>query len=196
VGVPSPVQRDGTPGSRPDVVCYAFHDLGTGQTTTLWRDQLTARPPFCVGPDTLVVSFVFNAEACCRLALGWPLPRNVLDLSAEFKLQVNGHGIARKNQGLIGALQHFGLRSIALKRKDAMRDRILRGWPFTLEERMGILRYCGEDAEALRDLLLKLLPRIDLKLALHRGEAVAPWRSPNMSACRSTWTSSSSCRIR
>jgi DNA polymerase I len=161
------------PGERPDVVCMVFHDLGTGQTTRLWRDQLTDRLPYEDGPHTLVVSFVFNAEGACHLALGWPLPKNVLDLSAEFKCYVNGKGIPRKNQGLIGALQYFGLSSIAPKRKDAMRDRIMRGWPFTAEEREQILAYCAEDIEALRTLLSKLLPHIDLPVALHRGESVA-----------------------
>ena len=34
------------PGERPDVVCGVFHDLSTGQTTRLWRDQLSDRPPY------------------------------------------------------------------------------------------------------------------------------------------------------
>jgi DNA polymerase-1 len=150
-----------------------FHDLSTRQTTRLWRDQLSDRLPYDGGGDTLVVSFVFNAEGTCHLALGQPIPKNILDLSAEFKCQVNGKGIPRKNQGLIGALQYFGLSSIAPKRKDAMRDRIIRGWPFTAEEREQILAYCAEDVEALRKLLYALLPKIDLPIALHRGEAVA-----------------------
>jgi hypothetical protein len=57
-------------GERPDVVCGVFHDLDTGQTIRLWRDQLGEQPPYDIGPDTLVVSFVFNAEvlAICRSA--------------------------------------------------------------------------------------------------------------------------------
>jgi hypothetical protein len=161
-------------GERPDVLCGIFHDLGAGQTTRLWRepdDQLI--PPYDLGPDTLVVSFVFNAEGVCHLSLGWPLPKNILDLSPEFKCHVNGKGIPRKNQGLIGALQYFGLDSIAPKRKDAMRERIIKGRPFTTEEQKQILDYCAEDVEMLIRLLIKLLPYIDLPLALHRGESVA-----------------------
>ena len=146
------------PGSRPDVVCGVFHDLSTGQTLRLWRDHLNDRLPYDGGAHTLVVSFVFNAEGSCHLALGQPLPKNILDLSTEFKCLVNGKGIPRKNQGLIGALQYFGLSSIAPKRKDAMRERILKGWPFSAEEREQILSYCAEDVEALRKLLFKLLP--------------------------------------
>ena len=58
------------PGERPDVVCGVFHDLDTEQTTRLWRDQLGDQPPYDPGPDTLVVSFVFNAEGACHLSLG------------------------------------------------------------------------------------------------------------------------------
>jgi DNA polymerase-1 len=161
------------PGERPDVVCMVFHDTSTGQTTRLWRDQLSDRLPYDGGADTLVVSFVFNAEGGCHLALGQPLPKNVLDLSPEFKCRVNGKGLPRKNQGLIGALQYFGLSSIAPKRKDAMRARIMKGWPFTADEQQQILEYCAEDVEMLRELLLKMLPLLDLPRALHRGEAVA-----------------------
>jgi len=166
-------------GERPDVVCGVFHDLSTGQTIRLGgqtaqlaRDQLTDRPPYDIGPDTLVVCFVANAEMACHLSLGWPIPKNILDLSPEIKCHVNGKGIPRKTQGLIGALKYFGLDTIAPKRKDAMRERIMKGWPFTAEELKQILDYCAEDVEMLRLLLFKLLPHIDLPLALHRGEAV------------------------
>jgi hypothetical protein len=64
------------------------------------------------------------------------------------------------------------LSSIAPKRKDAMRERIMKGWPFTAEELKQILDYCAEDVEMLRLLLFKLLPHIDLPIALHRGEFV------------------------
>ena len=162
-----------SPGERPDVVCGAFLDLSTGQTTRLWRDQLGNQLQYDGGPDTLVVSFVFNAEGACHLSLGQPIPKNILDLSPEFKCYVNGKGIPRKNQGLIGALQYFGLSTIAPKRKDAMRERIMKGWPFTAEEREQILAYCAKDVEMLCQLLFKLLPHIDLPIALHRGEFVA-----------------------
>jgi hypothetical protein len=40
------------PGERPDVVCLVFHDLSTGQTTRLWRDQLATSCPM-TRDDTL-----------------------------------------------------------------------------------------------------------------------------------------------
>ena len=102
------------------------------------------------------------------------MPENVLDLSAEFKCQVNGKGIPRKNQGLIGALQYFGLSSIAPKRKDAMRDRIY--------ARLAVLaRGTRADPQLLRrgrrspgQAAVQVASEASiLPIALHRGEAVA-----------------------
>ena len=87
----------------------------------------------------LYVCFVANAELGCHLALGWPLPSNVLDLNTEFRCIVNGRTVPG-GKGLLGAMAYYGLDSISSKQKDAMRDRILQGWPFTAEEREEILR--------------------------------------------------------
>ena len=169
------------------MVCGVFHNLDTGQTARLTRDQLTNQPPYDIGPDTLVVSFVANAEMACHLALGWPIPKNILDLSPEFKCHVNGKGISRKNQGLIGALQYFGLSAIAPKRKDAMRERIMKGWPFTAEELKQILDYCAEDVEMLRQLCSSCSLTSIFRLLYTTAKASLPSRVPNTSACRSTW---------
>ena len=115
------------PGERPDVVCRVFHDLSTGQTTRLWRDQLGEQPPYDTGPIRWSSASCSTPKAHATWRSAGRYLKNVLDLSAEFKCQVNGKGIPRKNQGLIGALQYFGLSSIAPKRKDAMRDRIMQG---------------------------------------------------------------------
>ena len=144
------------PGERPDVVCLAALEVRSGRALRLWRDQLTDIPPYNVGKDAVFVNFVANAECACHLALGWPLPTKVLDLSPIFRNRTNGlytpHG-----KGLIGALQFYGLDAIAGKEKDAMRDRIMQGWPFTDTEREKILAYCMSDVEALQRLLPKLL---------------------------------------
>ena len=104
-------------------------------------------------------NFVANAECACHLALGWPLPKNILDLSPLFRNLVNGR-TSPEGKGLIGALRYYGLSNIGQKKKDAMRDRILRGWPFTPKEREAILAYCAEDVEALWLLLPRMLQEI------------------------------------
>ena len=56
-----------------------------------------------------------------------------------------------------------------------MRDRIIRGWPFTDEEWVQILAYCVSDIDALERLLPYILaePEFDLGIALYHGEFVA-----------------------
>ena len=160
------------PGERPDVVCLAARELRSGQTLRLWRDQLGTTPPYRTDAGVLFVCFVANAELACHLALGWPLPAKVLDLSPEFRCLTSGLK-PPNGKGLLGALAYFGIDSISATWKDTMRDRIMKGWPFSAEEREQILKYCASDIDALIPLLAKLLPHIDLGIALYRGESVA-----------------------
>jgi hypothetical protein len=160
------------PGEHPDVVCLAARELRTGQTFRLWRDQLGAAPPYRTDAKVLFVCFVANAELACHLALGWPLPAKVLDLSPEFRCLVSGLK-PPNGKGLLGALAYFGIDSISATWKDTMRDRIMKGWPFSAEEREQILKYCASDIDALVPLLAKMLPYIDLGIALYRGKSVA-----------------------
>jgi DNA polymerase-1 len=162
------------PGERPDVVCLAAHELRSGQTLRLWRDELGPEPPFPIDDGALFVSFVANAECACHLALGWPLPAHELDLSPAFRNLTSGR-LTPEGKGLIGALRYFGLDAIGAKQKDAMRERIIKGWPFTPEERQKILAYCYSDTEALLRLLPKILadPDFDLGVALYHGEFAA-----------------------
>jgi DNA polymerase-1 len=126
------------PGERPDVVCLAAHELRSGRTIRLWRDELGEQPPYRTDDGVAFVSFAAQAEMACDLALGWPIPRNILDLSAIFRNLTNGKETP-EGKGLIGMQRYYGFDAISSKRKDAMRDIVLRGWPFTTEEREQIL---------------------------------------------------------
>jgi DNA polymerase I len=152
------------PGKRPDVVCLAWHVAG--QTYRLWRDQLGNQPPYRVDDKVLFVCFVGNAELTCHLALDWPLPAHVLDLSAEFRCITNGRTVPA-GKGLLGALAYYGFDSSGSKYKDAIRDRIMKGWPFTDKEREEVLLYCANDVDAMVRMLPKMLPNIELAAALH-----------------------------
>ena len=121
--------------------------------------ELGAAPPYRTDRGVLFVSFVANAECACHLALGWPLPANVLDLSPAFRNLTNGRSTP-EGKGLLGALRYYGFSNTDQKQKDAMRDRIMRGWPFTPEERQKILTYCAGDVDDLRRLLTRMLPEI------------------------------------
>jgi hypothetical protein len=148
------------PGERPDVVCLAWHEASSGQTYRLWRDQLGAAPPYRIDSKVLFVCFVGNAELGCHLALDWALPTNVVDLSAEFRCITNGRWTP-DGKGLLGAMAYYGLDAIDSKHKDAMRDRIQQGWPFSDTERLEILKYCAGDVDAMVRLLPKMLPQIE-----------------------------------
>jgi hypothetical protein len=162
------------PGECPDIVCLAAHELRSGQTLRLWRDRLGPLPPYRTDSGVLFISFVANAECACHLALGWPLPARVLDLSPAFRNITNGR-TTPEGKGLIGALRYYGLDAIGTKQKDAMRERIAKGWPFAPEEQLKILDYCYSDIDALLRLLPKILsdPDFDLGIALYHGEFAA-----------------------
>ena len=123
-------------GENPDVVCMVCHELHSGQTTRLWQDELEyGKPPFDLGDSTLFVAYYAIAEASSFLALGWPLPQNMLDLFTEFRCLTNGkYG---GGNSLLGALQYYNLPSIEAMEKESMRDLIMRGG-----ER--VIRLCDE----------------------------------------------------
>jgi hypothetical protein len=160
------------PGARPNVVCLAARELRSGRTLRLWRDELGEQPPYRTDKNVLFVSFVANAECACHLALGWPLPASVLDLSPAFRNLTNGR-YTPEGKGLLGALRYFGLDTISTKHKEAMQKRVMAGWPFAPEEREQILTYCVSDIDALALLLPSILKEIDLGVALHHGEFAA-----------------------
>jgi DNA polymerase-1 len=162
------------PGEHPDVVCLVARELCSGRTLRLWRDHLGLPPPYRTDKRVLFISFVANAECACHLALGWPMPARVLDLSPVFRNLTNAR-YTPDGKGLLGALRYYGLDALPAKQKDAMQKRVMQGWPFTLKEQQQILDYCLSDVESLERLLLRILtdPEFDLGVALYHGEFAA-----------------------
>ena len=161
-----------TSGNRPEPVSLVAHELKSGRVIRLWRDQFGPVPPYSTTPDTLFVAYYASAEIGCHRALGWPIPARILDLFTEFRARCNGLPTIAGN-GLIGALTHFGLDSIGAAEKTEMRDLILRGGPWSPQERADILDYNESDVVALKRLLPAMLPGIDLPRALLRGRYMA-----------------------
>lgn len=161
------------PGECPEPVCLVATELLSGRTLRLWGEEMrTPTAPYSTGPDALFVAYYASAEMGCHLALGWPLPTNVLDLYAEFRVETNGKTLPMSN-GLLGALAYYGENGISALEKDAMRELILRGQDYTHEEQQSILDYCASDVDATGTLfrhmwpLLQQRPRLDH--ALLRG---------------------------
>ena len=109
------------PGDPPEPVALVAHMLRSGRVARYFADDLRAlrESPLPNGPDVLYVAFTAQAEWGVYLALGWSLPRNVIDLLPEFRLKVNwalpkavrakflphGTGLARCD-GLLRAAVH------------------------------------------------------------------------------------------
>src|SRR6516165_4536900 len=157
---------------RPDVVCLVAHELHSGRTIRLWRDEMGPVPPYDTGPDSLFIAFFASAELDCHRALGWPMPARILDLFCEFRDRFNGLPSLAGN-GLLGTLAQFGLDGIGAEEKKDMRDLALRGGPWTQEEREALLDYCESDVVAMKRLVPAMLPAISIPHALMRGRYMA-----------------------
>ena len=130
-----------TPGDRPDPVCLVARELRTNQTLRLWRDQFSHVPPYPISPDALFVAYYASAEIGCHLVLGWPPPTRILDLFTECRCNNNGRQMPA-GFSLLGALTAYGVDSIGAVEKEEMRALVLRGGPWSAQERLAILDYC------------------------------------------------------
>ena len=140
-------------GNRPNVVCLVAHELRSGRRFRLWHDQIGLKPPYRIDAKTLFVAFYASAELICHLSKGWPLPVNILDLFIEFRRMTNHSGERQPSASLLAALNYFKLDSIEAQSKEHWRNIVLRGGPWTEEEKTGIRDYCETDVAALRKLL-------------------------------------------
>ena len=166
------------PGDRPEPVALVAHMLRSRRVARYFADELRAlrASPLPDGPDVLYVAFAAQAEWGVYLALGWELPRNVVDLLPEFRLKVNWalpkaarikflpHGTS-----LVGAMAYYQLPFMSESEKDIERSLILRDGPWSPDERARILDYCEQDVDATARLFDRMRPAIDLERALVRG---------------------------
>jgi hypothetical protein len=160
-------------GNRPEPICLTALELISGQKIQLWRNEFGPQPPYPVDEDALFVAYFASAELGCHLALNWPISKRILDLFTEFRVQTNGLNPEGGNS-LLAALSTFGLDTIGAIEKKEMRDLILRGPPWTDDEKQAILDYNESDVNALARLLPAMLARgIDMRHALLRGRYMA-----------------------
>lgn len=166
---------------RQHLVCVVAHEWPGGRTTRIWLDDnqnQTFQLP--CDEDTLWVSFVATAELRSMLALGHSLPKRVLDLYVENRWLCNiqespGERARKKDDkffSLVTTLRRFGCASMAAEEKQEMIELILRGGPYTEQQKLDILDYCEADVNGLDNLLPKMLPKIDIRRAVARGYCV------------------------
>jgi DNA polymerase I len=158
------------PGGLPDPLCLVVHEFKSGTRLRFWRDELRTMPspPFSIGAESLFIAYYSSAEWGCFLALGWPLPVNVLDLFCEFRVATNGLELPCGN-GLLGALVYYALDSISADEKQTMRNLALKPGGHNEQEKSDLLDYCESDVLSLEKLLSRMIGNVDVFFALHRG---------------------------
>ena len=166
------------------------------------REQLLAmtRAPFDTGPDVLVTSYSIVAELSCFLALGWPMPHNLICTYFETCAAINGldiEGLLKRRPRLLEACELFGLPHSSPERKKYMRDLILNNEEYTDEQWHEIADYNRDDVLDEIPLQETIAPSIDVPVALYRGRygiAVAkmeacgiPISARHLAALRDNW---------
>jgi DNA polymerase I len=160
---------------RPSPVSLFAKELRTGREIFLREGELRARPrhPFDAGPNSLVISYMAAAELGCDLALGYGPPVNVICTYVETSAAINGltaYGLARKRPSLLESCDLFGIAHMSKTRKDEMRDLILNHRHYDEDQWARIKGYNADDVLADIPLFLIHAPRMDVPMALFRGE--------------------------
>lgn len=156
------------PGERQHPLCMVAREVHSHQLIRCWLDGQAPRTcPLPLTRESLFVAYYASAELQCFLALGWPLPPQVLDLCAEFRWLTSG--VPLSGHTLLHCLEFFGLDAMAAVEKATMHELAQQHRPLTATEQAALVDYCQADADALARLLPVMLPRLDLPHALLRG---------------------------
>lgn len=133
----------GLPNSNPKPLCYVAENVDTGEVIRHWITGEETTPEYPTHGKALFIAFYASAEMSCHIALNFPRPASILDLFAEFRVTTNGR--FTKGNGLLAACANYGIPTMSKDYKEAMRDRILQGEPYTDAEKEEIMDYCQGD---------------------------------------------------
>jgi DNA polymerase I len=93
-------------------VCVVAHDIISGETKRVWLYENQVTAPYEMDAESLFVAYFSSAEWNCHLAMGWDLPKNVIDLFVEFRNVTNHSGSVKVSSGLLAACKYYGVESI------------------------------------------------------------------------------------
>jgi len=166
----------GREGDLPTPLCLAATELRTSKVVRWWQGEPYPVELAQLGPDDLYVSYLLTAEYSQRRAHGLGRPPNAIDAYVEFRRLVNDARIRSGDRpkgfySLAGALRYFKEDELDAAHKEDTRGLIMRGPPFSNEERAIIERYSLDDTRSAAQVFKRLVPTIpSLNHALHRGE--------------------------
>jgi hypothetical protein len=146
-------------------LCLVTLELRSGRLIRLWQDQLGPFPPYRLDNEALIAGYMLAAEFGVHAALGWGEPAQALDVYVEFRHAVNEGAVKSGDRekgfySIGGALRYFLEDEIDVVHKRDMRERILQGPPFSVQEQREIMAYCEDDVRALARLLPHIVPTI------------------------------------
>lgn len=155
----------GREGDQATPLCLVALEMRSGRIVRQWRDEFGPFPPYRLDGNALFISYLLSADLGCHAALGWGQPACALDPYVEFRHYTNDGTLKSGDRdrgfySLGGALRYFCEDGIDTAHKTDMRDRIIRGPPFTAEERARILDYCELDVRSLALLVQHIVPMI------------------------------------
>ena len=164
--------------------CLCALDLITRERVDLWLEP-GAPCPFPMAKNELFVLYAADADILTFIAMGWPIPLNVLDPRIEW-IRIDNGGDQykpgrreRKGYSLLDAARTLRVPAIPESAKKHWRDVAIRGAPFSEEERQGLLHYCRRDVDLTVRVLVAMWDDIGLsnprtlRQALIRGRYLA-----------------------
>jgi DNA polymerase-1 len=159
------LSNGGRAGDAITPLCLVATELRSGRTVERWQDELGPFPPYRLDSNALVLGYMISAEFGAHIALGWGQPACSLDPYIEFRHLTNDGRVRSGDRekefySLAGALRYFGEDPIDTVHKHDMRQRIIAGPPFTVQERHDIIQYCRADVDALIRLVPHIIPTI------------------------------------
>jgi hypothetical protein len=164
-------------------------DLLSGERREVWLAGVV-NPPclFEMSADECFLFFAADADIGIFLALGWTIPRHVIDARVEFIRIRNGAPLLKPYDGgdldigaekeakadkmrrkkpgmfsLIRVCRHYGIPFISDEEKGEFRDLAMRpGDDFLPEEQRGLLGYCRGDVDATAKVVLAIWDEANL----------------------------------
>jgi hypothetical protein len=168
-------------GEPPKPRCSVAQEFRSKRIVRQWWHGPNTPPPFELREDTLYVAYFASAEIGYYLECGWPLPKRILDPYVEFRNLYNclptyveqkvcledGKKIGRNS--LHGATIQLGLPTIGVGERPEVLD-LIKHDEHSREEKQVIFSYCEGHVLGLERLFAAMLPRLDVRRAVYRGD--------------------------